>query len=139
MIFILIPILLLIAYVIGLIGVRHTQKCGSKIAGLLYGISVMLLSLIMLIPSFEIIEVGEHLPLSYWLWMLFAASPMILSWLIFWNGFRKRGVHNNWIAGGMTTATLVGTVIALYQWPEPIQAIGGAILRLFPSLGYPIV
>ena len=41
---------------------RAAHENWHKIAGLLYGISVMLLSLIMLIPSFEIIEVGQHLP-----------------------------------------------------------------------------
>jgi hypothetical protein len=136
MIFILIPILLLIAYVVGLIGVMHSRESGSKIIGLLYGIPVMLLSLILLIPSLEIIN--EPPSLKFWLWLLFAASPLILSWLAIWNGFRKRDAGAGWFAGIVIAESMLGAAMILYFWPAPIQILFILILHIFPSLGYPM-
>ncbi len=135
MILILIPIFFLIACVIGLIGVMHARESGSKIIGLLYGIPVMLFSLLILIPSMEIINNPSSL--GFWLWSLFGASPLILSWLTIWNGFRKDKTSVEWITGIVVAAIILGVVVALYFWPEPIQILCNLILYFFPSLGYP--
>jgi hypothetical protein len=137
MIFIFIAILLLIAYVLGLIGVMHARESGSKIIGLLYGIPVMLLSLILLIPSLEIID--EPPSLKFWLWLLFASSPLILSWLTIWNGFCKRDAAAKGIIGIVIAAMILGVVVGLYFWPEPIRLLNGLILHLFPTTAFPIV
>jgi hypothetical protein len=139
MIFIAIPILLLLAYVIGLIGVMHMRESRSKIIGLLYGIPVMFLSLILLIPSLEIIDRSESLSPRYCAWTLLVASPLIFSWLTIWNGFRKRDAGAKGIIGIVIAAMIVGVVVALYFWPEPIRLLDGVILYLFPSAAFPML
>jgi hypothetical protein len=96
----------------------------------------MLLSLILLIPSLEIIN--EPPSLKFWLWLLFAASPLILSWLAIWNGFRKRDAGAGWFAGIVIAESMLGAAMILYFWPAPIQILFILILHIFPSLGYPM-
>lgn len=139
MIFIFIPILLLIAYVVGLIGVMRTSASGGKFIGLLYGIPVMLLSLILLIPALEIIDESESLSPRYCAWILLVASPLIFSWLTIWNGFRKRDPGAKGIIGIVIAAMIIGVVVGLYFWPEPIRLLDGLFLHLFPTAAFPII
>lgn len=121
---------LLPAYVVGLVGVLHTSEGGGKVAGLFYGIPVMFLSLYSLVPS---IAVDAH-----WLWLLIAGAPLILSWLTFWNGFRKSNPRRRWFIGIVTAELMLGVGLALYFWPAPIQWLTILIWHYFPSLGYPM-
>jgi len=130
MFYIFIAILLLTAYVVGLVGAMHTSEGGGKVAGLFYGIPVMLLSLFFLVPS---IAVDTH-----WWWLLIAGAPLILSWLTFWNGFRKGNPRRSWFVGIVTAELMLGVGLALYFWPAPIQWFSILIWHYFPSLGYPM-
>jgi hypothetical protein len=123
MIFIVIPALLLITYVVGLIGAMHAREAGSPIIGLLYGVPVFFLSLVLLLPSLEIIDGSNSLPLTYWLWMLFTAAPLFLSWLTIWNGFRKHRAGAKWTIGILVAVMILGILVTLYIWPAPVLVI----------------
>lgn len=130
MFYIFIAGLILTDYVIGLVGVVHTREGGGKVAGILYGIPVMLLSLSILLPS---IEFGTE-----WLWLLIVGAPLVLSWLTFWNGFRKSYPRSSGFIGIVTAELMLGVALILYFWPEPIRWFFLLIFYCFPSLGYPM-
>ena len=121
---------ILIALVLGAVGVMHTAELGGRLAAVLYSVPSVLLSVFVL-------ELQLHV--SNWAGALLAVLPLPLVWLTLFQGFRSR--QNTWknaVAGIAITAVLFGVVCALCIWPEPLHLIFGRFLPSMPSASAPL-
>ncbi|HTH47539.1 MAG TPA: hypothetical protein VMB21_08520 [Candidatus Limnocylindria bacterium] len=115
---------ILIALVLGAVGVMHTGELGGRFAAVLYSVPSLLLSVFVL-------ELQLHV--SNWVGSLLAALPLPLVWLTLFQGFRSKQKtwKNAWV-GVMIAAALSVVVCALCIWPEPLHLIFGRFLPPMP-------
>jgi hypothetical protein len=117
--------ILLVALILGSLGVLCTREGYDLVPGLLFGLPAVLLSLLVCVFFIEV--------RLFWAG-IFTAPPLIIGALVIWRGFRTGQRRGDYLSAGLVCVGIFLMGFALIRCPEITDAIFSRLLPPAPIL-----
>ena len=117
--------ILLVALILGSLGVLCTRNGHDFVPGLLFGLPAVLLSLLVCVFFIQVELPGAG---------IFAAPPLIIGSLVIWRGCRTGQMRGDYVSAALVCVGIFLMVFTLIRYPEVTGAIFSRLLPPAPIL-----
>jgi len=117
--------ILLVALILGSMGVLCTRDRHALVSGLLFGLPAVLLSLLVCVFFIEV--------RLFWAG-IFTAPPLIIGALVIWRGWRTGQRRRDYVSAALVCVAIFLMGFALIRYPEITDAVFSRLLPPAPML-----